>query len=143
MNPHFIFNSIDNIQILIRNGQNNEAVSYLNKFSKLTRQILENSSENYISLEEELIMIENYLVIQQLLYNNKFEFSIEVAPSIATEMLFLPPMLTQPFIENAIKHGLKDLYSGGRITIHFYMQDNKLFLKLKIMDVVFLLKKRR
>lgn len=131
MNPHFIFNSIDNIQVLIKNLQNDEAVTYLNKFSKLTRQILENSSENYISLEEELIMIDNYLVIQQLLYNNKFEFSIDVAPSIETEMLLLPPMLTQPFIENAIKHGLKDLYHGGMISIHFYMRENKLFFEVK------------
>jgi tetratricopeptide (TPR) repeat protein len=131
MNPHFIFNSIDNIQILIRNEQNNEAVSYLNKFSKLTRQILENSSESYISLEEELTMIDNFLVIQQLLYNNKFEYSIDVDESITTELILLPPMLTQPLIENAIKHGLKDIYSDGMITIRFYMQDNKLIFEVK------------
>lgn len=130
MNPHFIFNSIDTIQILIRNQQNNEAVSYLNKFSKLTRQILENSSENYISLDEELTMIDNYLVIQQLLYNNKFEFKIDVAPSLPTEMILLPPMLTQPFIENAIKHGLRDIYSNGMITIRFQMLDSKLFFEV-------------
>ena len=126
MNPHFIFNSIDNIQSLIYNKQDKEAVSYLTKFSKLTRQILENSSENYISLEEELMMIDNYLNIQQLLYNNKFEFTLKVAEDINTETILVPPMLTQPFIENAIKHGLKNTTEKGKIAIQFQMKDSQL-----------------
>ena len=126
MNPHFIFNSIDNIQSLIYNKQDKEAVSYLTKFSKLTRQILENSSENYISLKEELTMIDNYLNIQQLLYNNKFEFTLKVAEDINTETILVPPMLTQPFIENAIKHGLKNSTEKGKIEIQFQMKDSQL-----------------
>ncbi len=130
MNPHFIFNSIDNIQGLIYNNQNPEAINYLTKFSKLTRQILENSNENYISLSEEIEMIENYLVIQQLLYNNKFSFKIDVDDTIDTEIILLPPMLTQPFIENAIKHGLKNKLEMGKIEICFYLQNNKLFFEV-------------
>lgn len=130
MNPHFIFNSIENIRSLIYDKQNDDAVNYLGKFSKLTRQILENSNENYISLAEEVEMIENYLAIQQLLYYNKFNFNIVVAPTIDAETIFLPPMLTQPFIENAIKHGLSNTSVNGMVDIHFYLKDSKLFFEV-------------
>jgi len=130
MNPHFIFNSIENIRSLIAQNQNNDAVNYLGKFSKLTRQILENSNENYISLAEEIEMTENYLIIQQLLYNNKFDFNINVENSIDTESIFLPPMLTQPFIENAIKHGLSNTIENGKININFYIKETKLFFEV-------------
>lgn len=130
MNPHFIFNSIDNIQGLIQDKQDKEAVNYLTKFSKLTRQILENSNENYISLSEEVEMTQNYLAIQQLLYNNKFKFSISIEDTIDTESIFLPPMLTQPFIENAIKHGLSSKDENGMIAIHFYLKESKLFFEV-------------
>lgn len=130
MNPHFIFNSIDNIQSLIYNKQEKEAVNYLTKFSKLTRQILENSNENYISLSEELTMIDNYLVIQQLLYNNKFDFAIAVDDAFDSESILVPPMLTQPFIENAIKHGLRNTTEKGLIHISFKLQNNKLLFEI-------------
>jgi len=130
MNPHFIFNSIENIRSLIAQNQNNDAVNYLGKFSKLTRQILENSNENYISLAEEIEMTENYLIIQQLLYNNKFNFNIAIAESVETDSIFLPPMLTQPFIENAIKHGLSNTTENGMIEIRFYLKEAKLFFEV-------------
>lgn len=130
MNPHFIYNSIDNIQGLIYNKQDDDAVNYLTKFSKLTRQILENSNENYISLEEEVEMIRNYAAIQQLLYGNKFDFEIGIEDSIDTESLFLPPMLTQPFIENAIKHGVSSKSENGMINIRFYLKEKKLFFEV-------------
>ncbi|WP_296150544.1 histidine kinase [uncultured Flavobacterium sp.] len=130
MNPHFIFNSISNIQGLIRNRKEEDAINYLNKFSVLTRQILENSNENYISLAEEVGMMENYLLIQQLLYSSKFSFTIEIEEEIDTESLFLPPMLTQPFIENAIKHGLAGRDQNGRIAIRFYLRDARLFFEI-------------
>ncbi len=130
MNPHFIFNSIDNIQSLIYNKQEKEAVNYLTKFSKLTRQILENSNESYIALTEELAMIDNYLVIQQLLYNNKFDFNMKVDEAIDTEAILLPPMLTQPFIENAIKHGLKNKFEKGQINVSFKFHNEKLFFEI-------------
>lgn len=130
MNPHFIFNSVDNIQGLIYSGQKDAAVNYLNKFSKLTRQILENSRENYISLSEELNMLDNYLSIQQLLYNNKFTHHIEVGEGIEPGEILLPPMLTQPFIENAIRHGLKSRKDGGLVKVRFYKSNNQLFFEV-------------
>jgi tetratricopeptide (TPR) repeat protein len=130
MNPHFIFNSVDNIQSLIHGKQDKEAISYLSKFSKLTRQILENSTENHITLDEELSMTENYLNIQQLLYNNSFTFEIEMDPSINKENTLIPPMLTQPFVENAIKHGLKNGKEGGWVQVRFYMKEQSLFFEV-------------
>lgn len=130
MNPHFIFNSIENIQGLIYQDKDDAAVDYLNKFSALTRQILEHSNENYISLEEETAMIRNYLAIQQLLYDNKFDYTIDIADSIEQEAIFLPPMLTQPFIENAIKHGLGNKQDRGMIDIRFYLDGQKLLFEV-------------
>lgn len=129
MNPHFIFNSIDNIQSLIHNRQEQQAITYLNGFSRLTRQILEHSTENYISLAEETDMIKNYLSIQQLLHNNAFNYNISLAETLEPETVFLPPMLTQPFIENAIKHGLSKS-SKGEIAVRFFMQDKKLMVEI-------------
>jgi LPXTG-motif cell wall-anchored protein len=130
MNPHFIFNSVQNIRNLIDRQKNDDAVKYLDRFSILTRQILENSNENYISLDEEVAMIENYLSIQQLLYNHKFDFNITVQDTIETDSTFLPPMLTQPFIENAIKHGLSNVDANGMIDIRFFLDAGKLFFEV-------------
>lgn len=131
MNPHFIFNSVDNIQSLIHNNQNKDAVNYLTKFSKLTRQILENSSLDYISLQEEMTMLENYLNIQQLLHNNKFDYSIALNNIPDAETILIPPMLTQPFIENAIKHGLKNKTNHGSVKIRFFLEKEHLFFEVR------------
>lgn len=130
MNPHFIFNSIDNIQSLIINGNEQVAVSYLDRFSRLTRQILENSGENYISLKEELEMIGNYVSIQQLLYKDQFAFRISTENISDAECFFIPPMLTQPFIENAIKHGMKKKAGKGEIEVVFTYAEDKLLFKI-------------
>ena len=75
-------------------------------------------------------MIENYLSIQQLLYNNKFSFTIQVPETIDTDSFFLPPMLTQPFVENAIKHGLSNITENGKIAVLFYIKNEKLFFEV-------------
>lgn len=130
MNPHFIFNSIDNIQSLIYAKQENEAITYLTKFSKLTRQILENSSENYISFEDEIEMLHNYMTIQLLLHNNSFDYELTIDENIEQEFILLPPMLTQPFIENAIKHGLKNNNIKGLININFSLKNEVLLFQI-------------
>lgn len=130
MNPHFIFNSVQNIRMLIDRHKNDDAVKYLDQFSVLTRQILENSNENYISLDEEVAMIKNYLSIQQLLYSHKFDFTITVEDDVEPDSTFLPPMLTQPFIENAIKHGLDNVNANGTIDIRFFIDSGKLFFEV-------------
>lgn len=130
MNPHFIFNSVDSIQSLIYQKQDKKAILYLTKFSKLTRQILENSTENYISLTEELSILDNFMTIQQLLHNNSFSYTIVADKAIDADTVMVPPMLTQPFVENAIKHGLKHKVTDGIVNIYFYMKNNALFFEV-------------
>lgn len=129
MNPHFIFNSLQNIRSLIRGKQDEAAMDYLGKFSKLTRQVLENSDEDYISLSDEVAMISNYLSLQQL-SGQAFDFKVTVDDALNPESILLPPMLTQPFVENAIKHGLSSKEAGGRINVRFYFEANKLFFEV-------------
>lgn len=130
MNPHFIFNSIQNIRNLISHKKDAEAIDYLNRFSRLTRQVLESSNENYISLAEELELLDNYTALQQLLYNRSFEYSITADDTIDPDSVFIPPMLTQPFIENAIKHGLRDTTANGLITVRFRLKTARLFFEI-------------
>lgn len=130
MNPHFIFNSIQNIRSLIIQKKEEEAINYLNRFSHLTRQILESSNENYTSLTDEIELIESYINLQKMLYSKSFEYNIFVDELIDTDSLFLPPMLTQPFIENAIKHGLNGTTKNGLVAIRFYMKVDKLFFEV-------------
>lgn len=130
MNPHFIFNSLQNIRSLIYNKREDEAIHYLNKFSGLTRQILETSNDNYISLEEEVGIIKNYIAIQQLLYSNPFTYSLEVDEELEQDSIFIPPMLTQPFIENAIKHGLASKAKDGLISMRFYQIEGRLYFEV-------------
>ena len=75
-------------------------------------------------------MLENYLSIQQLLYDNKFNYTIEVQEGIDKESVFLPPMLAQPFIENGIKHGLSNTSENGKINVRFYLKNDKLFFEV-------------
>lgn len=130
MNPHFIFNSIQNVRSLIHNKQEAEAINYINKFSAITRQILKSSDESYITMSEELEQIENYLALQQLSYPDTFTYTITVDDEIDTDAILLPPMLSQPFIENAIKHGLRHEEKNGKLTIRFYMKNESLFFEV-------------
>jgi hypothetical protein len=117
MNPHFLFNSLVSIQNFILNEEPAKAGKYLSKFSKLVRNILDSSFEEYTSLEEEISTIENYLELQKVRYSDKFDYSIDIEPDMDTENRMIPPMLAQPFIENAIEHGIKHKEGKGRIDI--------------------------
>jgi tetratricopeptide (TPR) repeat protein len=101
MSPHFITSSIDSIKRLIREDKPDIAATYLSKFARLTRQILENSTGDYISLEEEIAMVTNYLMVQQLLHANGFSFTID-DDGLDAEGIYLPPMLTQPVLAHTI-----------------------------------------
>jgi hypothetical protein len=119
MNPHFLFNSLVSIQNFIVNQEPSKASKYLSKFSKLVRNILDSSFEEYISLEEEISTIEYYLELQKVRYSDKFEYSIDLDETIDEESIMIPPMLAQPIIENAIEHGIKHKESNGHIIIRF------------------------
>ncbi|MBK0382578.1 histidine kinase [Pedobacter sp. SD-b] len=106
MNPHFLFNSLNSIRYLVMSNQDEKAVNYLNKFSRLIRLILENSRKEKINLNQELTALRLYLDIEANRFEEKFTYNITVSPKLNTNEIYLPPLLLQPFIENAIWHGL-------------------------------------
>jgi ligand-binding sensor domain-containing protein len=134
MNPHFIFNALNSIQSLIGTGKEQEARYYLAKFSRLMRQILDNSRNPFISLEEEASSLENYLMIEKFCNGDRFDYQITVSEDIEQDFIKIPPMLLQPFIENAIKHGLKftelDQIRRGFINIEFVEENNILICSI-------------
>ncbi len=134
MNPHFIFNALNSIQSKIGDGNEQEARYYLAKFSRLMRQILNNSRNTFISLEEEISTLENYLLIEKFCNDNRFDYAISIDKSLEKDFILLPPMLLQPFVENSIKHGFKfplQQAKKGKVEINFYSKDESLICEVK------------
>lgn len=128
MNPHFIFNALNSIQKYVVTGNVDEANSYLSKFSKLQRMILAYSDENFISLDKELEVLKLYLELEQLRLTNEFHYELIVDPDIEAEEINIPPMLIQPFAENAIWHGLIPKQGEKKLSIEFKMEDEDTLL---------------
>lgn len=126
MNPHFLFNAISNISNLIDKNDNETASRFLTKFSRLVRHILESTRIDFIELEEEINNIENYLALQKLRFENKLEYKIKVDEEIDPAELAIPSMLVQPFVENAIVHGLKPKEGPGHLDIIFRKRNGSL-----------------
>jgi len=124
MNPHFIFNSLNSISDLITRNDTKNANEYLVKFSKLARSILENSEKKWISVKEDLELMELYMQIESLRLGNKLSYTIEIQDGIAIEDTLIPPLILQPFIENSIWHGLAKKPDGGHINIIMKKGDN-------------------
>ena len=117
MNPHFIFNSLNSIKLYIINNEKENAVYYLNKFSKLIRKILIASTEKEISLEDELDTMQLYMNIENIRFSNEINFNIEIDPNINTSSIKVPSMILQPFLENALWHGLSSKKEQKSITL--------------------------
>lgn len=117
MNPHFVFNALTNIQALIQLGDNDAAMRYLVLFADLTGKILENSGNESVKLSDELSIIRNYILLQKLRYDDKFEFTFPGCNNTGLEDISIPPMLIQPFVENAVEHGLKFKEGKGLLEI--------------------------
>ncbi|RKN83528.1 tetratricopeptide repeat protein [Ulvibacterium marinum] len=126
MNPHFLFNSLNSINTMILNDENENASRYLSKFSKLVRLLLENSEQPMVSLKDEMDMLETYIQLEALRFNNKLEYQINIDEHIDQESTMLPSMVMQPFVENAIWHGLLHKDNKGLLTISITEEDNKL-----------------
>ena len=131
MNPHFIFNSLTSIQNYILEEDAHKASKYLSRFSKLVRNILDSSIEEYVPLEEEISTIENYLELQNIRFQNRFDYTLEVDEAINTENMYIPPMLAQPFIENSIEHGIMHKGSKGNIHIRVGLKNNYLVFEVE------------
>jgi LytS/YehU family sensor histidine kinase len=131
MNPHFLFNSLTSIQNFIIKEKPGLASDYLSRFSRLVRQILDNSMQDSVPLEQELEAIENYLSLQKVRYRELFDYQIDVDEAIDPETTQVPPMLAQPFIENSIEHGFKNKGSKGNLSIRFISRDSVLRLEIE------------
>lgn len=134
MNPHFIFNALNSIQSQIGTGKEKEARYFLAKFSRLMRQILTNSRNASITLEEEVSTLENYLLIEKFCNGDRFDYSIKIDEQLESDFILLPPMLLQPFVENAIKHGFKfpaDSGKKGYIEVSFFQDGENIICQVK------------
>jgi len=125
MNPHFVFNCLGSISSFIVQNGTDSAIKYLSKFSKLMRLTLEYSKGSLIPIDKEIESLQNYLELEQLRFNNKFEFRIHTSSAIEDDMA-LPPLLVQPFVENAILHGIVPKEGDGRIEVNFNVINNQL-----------------
>jgi len=126
MNPHFVFNAMSVIQSYIYDNDTKNSTKFLVNFSKLMRLILENSSKEFIPMEIEIEILQKYLSVQKLRFEDRFTFDIHTDEELLAEELMIPPMITQPFIENAIEHGQLHLREDGFIHISFRKLDDKL-----------------
>lgn len=117
MNPHFIFNCLSSINRFILKNETEAASDYLTKFSRLIRMVLNNSKQSFITLEDELEMLRLYMDMERLRFKNSFDYSITFTNSIDIDNIFVPPLLLQPFVENAIWHGLMHKQGAGRLEI--------------------------
>lgn len=129
MNPHFFFNALNTIQSYITTNETEEATSYLNKFSRLTRMILEMTDKNWITIEDELRMQTLYLDLQKVRLSD-FDFQIEMN-SKNCQQITIPTMLLQPYIENAIIHGLAHKLGPKRLLLDFNIENNRLKISIK------------
>lgn len=132
MNPHFIFNSLNSVNHFIATNNELEANQYLTKFSKLMRGVMENSTEDFIPFQQELDLLQNYLALEKTRFADKFDYEIEVDESLNTQSLKVPGMLVQPFLENAIWHGLRYRTTKGFLKLQFEKKNQH--LKIVIED---------
>jgi len=124
MNPHFIFNSLNSIQSFITTNNPQNASRFLSKFSKLMRMILNNSLQQFVLLSDELTSLSLYLDLEQVRFGNRFSYKIDIADDVEEDLVKVPPMLIQPFVENAILHGIMHKPSDGLITISLTSNGN-------------------
>ncbi|MEM8525077.1 MAG: histidine kinase [Bacteroidota bacterium] len=132
MNPHFIFNSLTSIQNFILDNEQKSAVEYLARFAKLVRHNLNASVEGSVTLAEEVSLLENYLALEQERFEQGFDFQINVAESIDQYGFSIPPLLIQPYVENAVQHGLSKRPEKGKICINFQqLSEEELLVSIK------------
>jgi len=132
MNPHFIFNSLNSVNHFIATNNELEANQYLTKFSKLMRGVMENSTEDFIPFQQELDLLQNYLALEKTRFADKFDYKVEVDERLNMQSLKVPGMLVQPFLENAVWHGLRYRSEKGFLKLNFEKEAQH--LKITIED---------
>lgn len=133
MNPHFIFNCLNSIKLYATENDSEKASDYLTKFSRLIRMVLENSRSKRVTLRNELDMLQLYADMEIMRFKQKLSFFVEVEPGIDTGFVEIPPLLLQPYVENAIWHGLMHKPEGGAVRVRATLSQENL-LQLTITD---------
>lgn len=133
MNPHFVFNALNSIKLYIINNEQKNAVYYLNKFSKLIRNILDASKVKEVSLSEELSTMNLYMSIENIRFSNEIEYSEKVDENINLEGIKVPPLILQPFLENAIWHGLSSKKGSKKVSLEVHKVSDD-FIQIDIED---------
>ncbi len=133
INPHFIFNCLNSINQMILQGEDNRASRYLTKFSKLIRLVLENAETSEVTLHEELAVLESYIELEQLRFQGDIDYQLKVDSQVDPQEIYLPSMVLQPFVENAIWHGLmpKKDQGSGKITIAAHQKGDLLVCSIE------------
>jgi len=130
MNPHFIFNALIAIQSFIFKNESAEAAHYITSFARLIRLVLSNSREEFVTLQREIDTLSNYLSLQKMRFENKFDYSLIVDTGLDTELIKIPPMLAQPFVESAIEQGIYGLNLPGKIVIRICESDMNILIEV-------------
>lgn len=125
MNPHFIFNALNSVNTFIATSDERTANRYLTDFSLLMRAVLENSEEDFIPLEKEIELLRLYVQLEHFRFQDKFEYTVEVDPEIDINEYMIPPMLLQPYVENAVWHGLRYKTEKGLLSIRFQKETSE------------------
>jgi ligand-binding sensor domain-containing protein/two-component sensor histidine kinase len=131
MNPHFIFNSLNSIQSFLLYDENEKAERYLLNFSKLIRSILSISRETFITLDQEIELLTNYIELEEMRFWSKFEYRIECNMIKGLDQMIIPPMMIQPIVENAILHGLSKRDTGGLLLVRFDIETDVIHVKVE------------
>jgi tetratricopeptide (TPR) repeat protein len=131
MNPHFIFNALSAIQVYVLENDIEKSTKFLTDFAKLMRQVLKLSHYDYISLKNEGEILGYYLELQQLRFLTPFGFKIQIDANIDPDAVLVPPMITQPFVENAVEHGIRDLHENGFLHIRFKQVHNQMIIEVE------------
>lgn len=130
MNPHFVFNALNSIQSYVMNHDTLTANNYLSKFAHLIRLFLDSSRSKFISLGEEIRLLTLYIELEKLRFDEKFDFEILLDGNVS-KYFEIPTMILQPFIENAINHGLRYKKEKGLLSIKFYLEANYVICKIE------------
>lgn len=131
MNPHFIFNSLNSVNSFISKSDERSANKYLTEFARLMRTVLEHSKHDFVTLSDELSVLERYLNLEHIRFNQHFDFELVVDEELQKERLLIPPMLVQPYVENAIWHGLRYLDHKGWLSVKFESQDEEMVIVIR------------
>ncbi|GAA5041026.1 hypothetical protein GCM10011506_41830 [Marivirga lumbricoides] len=131
MSPHFIFNALNSIQYFIGKNERLNAINYLSTFSKLIRSILNHSVDNKIKLSEEVEMLKNYISLEMLRFEDKFDFNLIIDPELEIDYIEIPSLLIQPYVENAILHGLYNKPEKGTLTIEITEKGDVIYFTIQ------------